>query len=83
VKEIERVGIPTAHITAISLLSKQTGANRVIAGDQIPYPCGDPNLPEESDRAVRKEIVKTALTALQKDIIEPTIFKPVVVVTKG
>jgi len=82
-KEIDRAGIPVAHITAISLLAKQTGANRVVTGVQIPYPCGDTGLPEESDRALRKEIVKSALGALQTDVGKPTIFTPNVVYTRG
>lgn len=82
-KEIDKAGIPVAHITAISLLSKQTGVNRVVTGIQIPHPCGDPKLSEESDHSLRKEIVKCALDALQTDVSEPTIFKPDVVYTRS
>lgn len=82
-KEIDKTGIPIAHITAITLLAKQTGANRVVAGVQVPYPCGDPAFPEKSDHTLRKEIVKSALGSLQTDVSEPTIFTPNVVYTRG
>lgn len=82
-KEIEKGGIPVVAITAISLLSKQTGASRVVAGVKVPNPCGDPDLPEESDRALRRELIKCALGALQTDVSEPTIFTPNVVYTRG
>lgn len=76
VREIERAGIPTAHITAIMTLSRQVGANRIVAGTNIPFPCGDPNLPAEGDRLLRREIIQSALRALQSPIKEPTIFFP-------
>ncbi len=82
-KEIEGVGIPVAAITAISLLSRQTGASRVVAGVKVPNPCGDPELPPESDHSLRRELIKCALDALQTDVSEPTIFTPDVVYTRG
>ena len=72
-----------AFITAMTLLAKQNAANRVIAGVKIPHPCGDPNQPSEVDRAVRKEIVKYALKALQTDVDGPTIFTPDVKIVLG
>ena len=82
-KEIERSGIPVVAITPISLLSKQTGASRVVAGIKVPDPCGDPDMPEESDRALRRELIKCSINALQTDVSEPTIFSPKVVYTRG
>ncbi len=75
-REIEREGIPVTYITAMSMVGKQMGANRVITGTKITHPCGDPTLPEEADRALRREIVKCALSALQADVSKPTIFVP-------
>jgi len=82
-KEIERAGIPVAAITSISLLGKQTGASRVVAGVKVPNPCGDPDLPPESDRALRKELISCALEALQVEVKEPTVFTPKVIYTRG
>jgi len=67
----------------MSMMGKQLGANRVIVGTKIPHPCGDPTLPPEADKALRREIVKCALNALQADVDGPTIFVPDVSFTSG
>ncbi len=75
-REIERGGIPVVLITAMTMLGKQIGANRIVIGTKIPHPCGDPTLPEEADQGLRREIVKCALSALQTDVSAPTVFVP-------
>ena len=70
-------------ITAMSMLAQQVGANRIVTGAKIPHPCGDPTLPEEADKALRREIVKCALSTLQTDVSSPTISVPDVVYTSG
>lgn len=75
-KEIEKEGIPVALITAMSMLGKQNGAGRVIAGAKISHPCGDPDLSAEADRALRKKYLECALGALETDVDSPTVFKP-------
>ncbi len=72
-----------AFVTAMSMLAKQLGVNRVITGIKIPHPCGDPSAPAESDLTLRQEIVRTALEALQKGVEGPTIFVPRVAFTVG
>ncbi len=81
--QIEKAGIPVAQITAMTMLAKQTGANRIVQGTKIPHPCGDPNLPPEADLALRREIVLTAFKALQKDVAGPTVFNPDITYTSG
>ncbi|MBI4285809.1 MAG: glycine/betaine/sarcosine/D-proline family reductase selenoprotein B [Chloroflexi bacterium] len=75
-KEIEKAGIPASLITAMVGMAKQVGAKRIIKGIRIPHPCGNPNLPEEADRALRRRIVSAALKALQTNVAAPTIFEP-------
>ncbi len=75
-REIEKEGIPLAFITLMTMVGKQVGAIRIVAGIKISHPCGDPNLPEKADKALRREIVKCALNALQTDVSGPTIFVP-------
>ena len=82
-REIERGGVPAVLITAMTMVGKQIGANRIVTGTKIPHPCGDPNLPGEADRALRREIVRCALSALQTDVAGSTIFTPEVKYTKG
>lgn len=83
VKEIEREGIPVAFITAMTMVGKQIGANRIVTGTKIPHPCGDPNLPPADDEALRREIIKCALSTLQTDVGGPTVFVPNVSFTSG
>lgn len=82
-KEIEREGIPVVLITAMTMLGKQVGTHRIVTGTKIPHPCGDPNLPKEADRALRREIVKCTLGALQTGVRSPTVFVPDVKYTLG
>ena len=82
-KEIERIGIPVAFITAMTKMGTQTGANRVVRGTKIPHPCGDPNLSPEADLALRRQIMKCALDALQTKVEGPKVFIPDVVYTSG
>jgi betaine reductase len=67
------VGIPVAVITALPPLAMQAGANRVVQGVKIEHVCGDPGLPPEADRALRRRIVERALTALGTDVQQPTL----------
>ncbi len=75
-KEIERVGIPTAMISAIYGLALTTGANRVVKGVRIEHVIGDPALGPEKDYALGMRIVQTALKALQSPVEGPTLFDP-------
>lgn len=75
-KEIERVGIPTAHISAIYGLAMTTGSNRVVRGARIEHVCGDPSLGPEKDHTYGRRIVWTALKAISTPVTKPTLFNP-------
>ena len=75
--------MPVAFITAMSMMAKQLGANRIITGTKIPHPCGDPTLSPEADQALRRAIVNCALEVLQRDVEGPTVFAPDVTFTSG
>jgi len=74
-KEIERVGIPTVHMCSIIPISLTVGANRIVPTIAIPYPLGNPELPLNKEKELRKDLLKKALTALQIKIEKQTIFK--------
>ena len=74
-REIEQGGIPLVQITPMSMLANQLGINRVVTGTKIPHPCGDPTLSDQADLVLRKEILKSALSALQTEVSGPTVFK--------
>ena len=62
-----------AVISALPPLAMQAGANRVVQGVKIEHVCGDPTLPPEADRALRRRIVEQALKALSTAVERPTL----------
>ena len=79
-KELDKANVPVAMISALFPLAEQVGASRIVKGVRIPHPCGDPSLPTEVDSRLRRDIVETALNALQEEVVEPTVFFPNVAV---
>jgi len=73
-KEIERAGIPVAHICSIITISQTVGANRIVPAVAIPHPLGNPRLPPDAEKALRRNLLKKALAALQTPIEEQTVF---------
>ena len=74
VKELERAGLPAAHVCTIVPISKTVGANRIVPAVAIPHPLGDPSLPAEEELSLRTRIVERALGALETRISEQTVF---------
>ena len=70
-------------ITAMTMLGKQIGANRIVPGAKIAHVCGDPTLPAEEDVALRRKIVERALQAVQTEITGSTVFELDVKYTAG
>jgi len=73
-KELERAGIPTAHVCSIVPISKTVGANRIVPAVAIPHPLGDPDLDPVEERALRRRLLENALRALTTPIDEQTVF---------
>ena len=74
VKEIDKVGIPVAHITAMTPIAQVTGSNRIIQGVTINNPCSDVNLPADQQKKIQKNFVARALKAISTDIMDQTFF---------
>ena len=74
VKEIERHGIPVVHMCTVVPISVTVGANRIVPTVAIPYPLGDPSLPPQEEKALRRRLVEKALKALCTEIDEQTVF---------
>jgi len=74
VKEIERHGIPVVHMCTVVPISMTVGANRIVPTVAIPYPLGDPSLPFEEEKELRKKLVKKALDALSTEVDGQTVF---------
>ena len=65
-----------AVISAMYPVAEQVGASRIVKAVAIPHPCGDPSLPVELDGQLRREIVSTALKALEAKVDTTTVFTP-------
>ncbi len=75
VKEIERVGIPVVHMCTVVPISLTVGANRIVPTIAIPHPLGNPNLPLEEEKEIRRKLLDKALDALSTEITEQTVFE--------
>jgi betaine reductase len=56
-------------------ISKTVGANRIVPAVAIPHPLGDPALPVDEERALRRHLVERALEAIETEIAEQTVFE--------
>jgi len=74
VKEIDKAGIPIAHITNLTPIARVTGSNRIIPGIALVSPCTDVSLPVEEQKEMQKKFVARALEAISTDIKEQTFF---------
>lgn len=75
VKEIERAGIPVVHICTVTPISMTVGANRIVPAIAIPHPLGNPALTMDEEKAIRRNILDKALTALTTEVTGQTIFE--------
>jgi glycine/betaine/sarcosine/D-proline reductase family selenoprotein B len=73
-KEIERVGIPTAIVTALPTIAQMIGANRIVRGTSITTPVGDPAR-GDGERAYRRRIVERCIEMLQADVEPGTVWE--------
>ena len=73
-KEIERAGIPVVHVCSIITISQTVGANRIVPAVAIPHPLGNPKLPPDEEKELRRGLVKKAFAALATPIEEQTVF---------
>jgi len=66
--------MPVVHMASIVPISQSVGANRIVPTVAIPHPLGDPALSAAEEKIVRKGLVEKALTALQTEVTEQTVF---------
>jgi glycine/betaine/sarcosine/D-proline reductase family selenoprotein B len=73
-KELERHGIPTALITAMSSVAQSVGTPRIVAAQSIIHPTGNPALDQAGERAERRRITELALSAVCTAVDGPRVF---------
>lgn len=64
--EIEKRGIPVVQITNLTRIAVDMGVSRVVKGNNICYPCGEPKRAEEGEYLYRRRIVEKALHMLEE-----------------
>lgn len=69
-------------ISALPMIPLAVGAHRIIRGVRVEHVCGDPGLSLEMDHELSRQIVSTALHALQTAVSSPTLFEPAETVTR-
>ena len=74
-RELERVGIATAHVCTMVNVSKDMGGNRIVLSRSVLHPTGDPELPHDEEVELRKRIVDNALKSIYTEIEEARIFE--------
>ena len=75
VKEIERAGIPVVHMCTVVPISLTVGANRIVPTIAIPHPLGNPALPIDEEKKLRRGLIQKAFKALQTEIEDQTVFE--------
>ena len=73
VKAIEATGLPVVHICTVTPISLTVGANRIVPAIAIP-PLGNPALPANEEKELRRRIVQKALDALCTEVDKQTVF---------
>ena len=76
VREIERLGLPTALISSLSAVALSVGANRILRGMAITHPVGDPTRPPDREGEYRLALVRQALELLQVRLEAGQVFEP-------
>ena len=74
-KELEKAGIPTAHITAMTPVALGVGSIRVIQGKEIISPLGNARMEPSLEKEMRFGLINKALEALQTKVTQPTLFQ--------
>lgn len=64
-----------AMISAVPPVPQMMGVPRLVTGQAITSVLGDPALPPDQERALRRRILHNALTALAVEVDQPTTFQ--------
>ena len=61
-------------VTCFFTVALSMGCNRIVRGVRFHHPFGDPELTEERERTLRKDLVRAALQTLTISIDKQTVF---------
>lgn len=71
---MERAGLPTVLLTAMTAMALAAGANRILASGRIPHPVGDPSRSPEEEFTWRQGVLRKALETLAAPVGQARIF---------
>ena len=57
-------------MSTITTISESVGANRIVPTIAIPYPIGNPDLKEDEEYDLRRDMVKRAVESLTTEVTE-------------
>ena len=63
------------HIAAMSPVARQGDSPRIVQGMEIVSPLGNAKMDKETEKELRRDIVKDALEALQTEVKDSTLFE--------
>ena len=63
------------HVCTVVPISLTVGANRIVPAIAIPHPLGNPALEPGEEKKLRRKIVEKALTALETEVEDQTVFE--------
>ncbi|MDK2924782.1 MAG: glycine reductase complex component subunit gamma [Bacillota bacterium] len=63
------------HVCTVVPISLTVGANRIVPAVAIPHPLGNPELPKDEEKALRRRLVEKALRALETPVEGQTVFE--------
>jgi glycine reductase len=56
--------MPTVIITPLPIVAKSIGNHRILKGVSINHPLGDPEIPHDAEKRLRRDLVEAALRLL-------------------
>lgn len=65
-KELELKGIPVVQVTNLTQIAADTGIGRVIKGNNVCYPFGEPSMEKSREYLSRVQLVKDAVRLLEE-----------------
>jgi glycine reductase complex component B subunit gamma len=72
--QIEKAGIPVAHITTMTPIALMVGSNRIIPGSGVIHPLGNVDLDPGDEKKIRRIMVEKALETLVTEISKQVLF---------
>ncbi len=65
-KELESKGIPVVQVTNLTQIAVDTGIRRVVKGNNVCYPFGEPKLTKEREYLCRVQLVEDTVSLFKK-----------------